>query len=108
MTTQQDCTQKQIQQENGERKREANKTANFCEVGGEENERQMANNVMRGIRVCDGYLVCLDLCVDLPGNDARNRRVVGRSNLDLTWPKLPRQRRQKSFLLPLEHALVFP
>ena len=32
--------------------------------GGEENERQMANNVMRGIRVCDGYLVCLDLCVD--------------------------------------------
>ena len=32
----------------------------------------MANNVMRGIRVCDGYLVCLDLCVDLPGNGARN------------------------------------
>ena len=27
---------------------------------------------MRGIRVCDGYLVCLDLCVDLPGNGARN------------------------------------
>ena len=26
----------------------------------------MANNVMRGIRVCDGYLVCLDLCVDSP------------------------------------------
>ena len=21
---------------------------------------------MRGIRVCDGYLVCLDLCVDSP------------------------------------------
>ena len=40
--------------------------------GGEENERQMANNVMRGRRVCDGYLVCLDLCVDLPGNGARN------------------------------------
>ena len=33
---------------------------------GEENERQMANNVMRGIRVCDGYLVCLDLCIDSP------------------------------------------
>ena len=32
----------------------------------------MANNVMRGIRVCDGYLVCLDLSVDLPGNGARN------------------------------------
>ena len=40
--------------------------------GGEENERQMSNNVMRGIRVCDGYLVCLVLCVDLPGNGARN------------------------------------
>ena len=34
--------------------------------GGEENEREMENNVMRGIRVCDGYLVCLDLCVDTP------------------------------------------
>ena len=29
--------------------------------GGGENERRIANNVMRGIRVCDGYLVCLDL-----------------------------------------------
>ena len=29
--------------------------------GGEENERRMANNVMRGRRVYDGYLVCLDL-----------------------------------------------
>ena len=45
--------------------------------GGEENERQMANNVMREIRVCDGYLVCWLL-----------RRP-------------PQQRRQKSFLLPL-------
>ena len=26
--------------------------------GGEENERQKANNVMLEIRVCDGYLVC--------------------------------------------------
>ena len=40
--------------------------------GGEENERQMANNVMQGRRVCDGYLVCIDLSVDLPGNIARN------------------------------------
>ena len=40
--------------------------------GGEENERQMANNVMRGRWVCDGYLVCLDLSEDLPGNGARN------------------------------------
>ena len=29
--------------------------------GGEENERRMANNVMRGRIVYDGYLVCLDL-----------------------------------------------
>ena len=26
----------------------------------------MANNVMPGVRVCDGYLVCLDLCIDSP------------------------------------------
>ena len=45
--------------EEGERKERANKTARV--KWGEENERQMANNVMRGIRVCDGYLVCLDL-----------------------------------------------
>ena len=32
----------------------------------------MANNVMRGIRVRDGYLVCLELCVDLHGNGAIN------------------------------------
>ena len=31
------------------------------EVGGEENKRRMANNVMRGRRVYDGYLVWLDL-----------------------------------------------
>ena len=48
----------------GERQRRANKTAKV--KWGEKNERQMANNVMRGIRVCDGYLVCLDLCVDSP------------------------------------------
>ena len=29
--------------------------------GGEENERRMANNVMQGRRVNDGYLVWLDL-----------------------------------------------
>ena len=27
---------------------------------------------MRGVRVYDGYLVCLDLSVDLPGNSAKN------------------------------------
>ena len=39
--------------------------------GGEENERKMANNEMRGIRVCDGYLLCW-LVRRLPGNGARN------------------------------------
>ena len=50
---------------------------------GRGNEKQMANNVMRGIRVCDGYLVCLDLCIDLPGNGARNRTLAG--DRILTW-----------------------
>jgi hypothetical protein len=34
---------------------------NHFRSGGEENERRMANNVMREMRVYDGYLVCLDL-----------------------------------------------
>ena len=44
---------KDIQEEGKEK---ANKMARV--KWGEENERQMANNVMREIRVCDGYLVC--------------------------------------------------
>ena len=39
----------------------ANLFENRFRSGGEENERRMANNVMRGRRVYDGYLVCLDL-----------------------------------------------
>ena len=66
----------------------------------------MANNVMRGIRVCDGYLVCLDLCVDSPAM-ALEMAHCRESNLDLTWRESPRQRRQKSFLLRLELVLVF-
>ena len=34
---------------------------NHFRSGGEENERRMANNVMREMRVYDGYLVCLGL-----------------------------------------------
>ena len=34
---------------------------NHFRSGGEENERRMANNVMRGRRVYDGYLVWIDL-----------------------------------------------
>ena len=52
-----------------ERRREKAKVfENHFRSGGEENERRMANNVMRGRRVYDGYLVCLDLCVDLHGH----------------------------------------
>ena len=39
---------------------------------GEENERRMANNVIQEMRLYNGYLVCLDFCVDLPRNSARN------------------------------------
>ena len=56
---------------------------------GEENERQMANNVMRGIRVCDGYLVCLDLSVDLTGNGARNPSCY---LLSMCWFSLEEER----------------
>ena len=73
-----------------EGKEKAKVFENRFRSGGGENDGRMANNVMQGIRVCDGYLVSLDLCVDLSGNGARNRRVVGRSNIDLTWRKPPR------------------
>ena len=46
-------------QKRGEEK--ANLFENCFRSGGEENERQMANNVMRGMKVYDGYLVCLGL-----------------------------------------------
>ena len=42
-------------------KKRANLFENHFRSGGEENERQMANNVMQEMRVYDGYLVCLDL-----------------------------------------------
>ena len=45
---------------------------NHFRSGGEENERRMANNVMRGRRVYDGYLVYLGLSIYLPGNGALN------------------------------------
>ena len=31
---------------------------NHFRSGGEENERRLANNVMQGMRVYDGHLVC--------------------------------------------------
>ena len=50
--------------EKDERKRGEEKAKVFenrFRSGGEENERRMANNVMRGRRVYDGYLAWLDL-----------------------------------------------
>ena len=47
---------------NGRRaKKRANLFENRFRGEGEENERQMANNVMQEMRVYDGYLVWLDL-----------------------------------------------
>ena len=57
--------------------------------GGEENERRMANNVMRGRRVYDGYLVCLDLSVDLPDNGAKNPSCY---LLSMRWFSLEEER----------------
>ena len=61
----------------------ANLFGNHFRSGREENERQMANNVMQEMRVYDGYLV------------------------GLTWRRCPRQRRQNSFLLLPKLVLVF-
>ena len=63
----------------------------------------MANNVMREIGIVMGTWY-IDFLRRLPGNGARNGSLSG-VNLDLREP--PRQRRQKSFLLRLELALVF-
>ena len=68
-------TSTQKASEEDERKRgeeKANLFENRFRTGGVENEGRMANNVMQEMKVYDGYLVCLDLSVDLPVNDARN------------------------------------
>ena len=75
--------------------------------GGEENERQMANNI--NVREMGLWWV---LGMSWLGRRPRRQRrqkshVGGRSNLDLTWWNPPRQWHQKSFLLCLELALVF-
>ena len=57
-------TSKQKENEEDNRKRgeeKENLFENRFRSGGEENERRMANNVMQGRRVYDGYLVWLDL-----------------------------------------------
>ena len=52
-------SKQKIERKMGEEKAKVFK--NRFRSGGEENERRMENNVMRGRRVYDGYLVCLDL-----------------------------------------------
>ena len=55
-------TQKANEEDEWKRGEEkANLFKNHFRSGGEENERRMSNNVIRGMRVYDGYLVCLGL-----------------------------------------------
>ena len=64
----------------------------------------MENNVMQEIRVVMGTWY-VDFCIDSPVT-AQEMARCRESNLDLREP--PRQRRQKSFWLPLEHCVGFP
>ena len=65
MTNSQSNTQANKKQaKRDERKRGGEKAKVFenrFRSGGEENKRRMENNVMREMRVYDGYSVCLDL-----------------------------------------------
>ena len=65
MTNNQSNTQAHKKQAKRDKRKRGEEKAevfeNHFKSGGEENERQMANNVMRGRRVYDGYLVCPDL-----------------------------------------------
>ena len=59
---QQTSTQKASKEDGRKRGEEKGKSfENHFRGGGEENERQMTNNVMQEMRVYDGYLVWLDL-----------------------------------------------
>ena len=61
-TIQHTSTQKASEKDEWKRGEEkANLFENRFGSGGEENERRMANNVMQGMRVYDGYLVRLGL-----------------------------------------------
>ena len=65
MTNDQSNTQAHKKQAKRDERKRGEETAkvfvNRFRSGGEENERRMANNVMQGRRVYDGYLVWLDL-----------------------------------------------
>ena len=93
MTNNQSNTQAQKKQAKGDERKRGGEKAQVFEnrfrSGGEENERRMANNVMRGRRVYDGYLVCLDLSVDLPSNGAKNPSCY---LLSMRWFSLEEER----------------
>ena len=94
---------RQMEKERQDRERErANKMARV--KWGAENERQMANNVMREIRVVMGTWY-VDFCVDSPATVPEMARCR-ESNLDSREPH--RHRCQKFFLLPLENCVGFP
>ena len=78
---------RQIEKEREDRERGQIKRQGWS--GGEENERQMENNVMQGIRVCDGYWVCLDLCVDSP---ATPPEILLATSWALPWFSLEEER----------------
>ena len=65
MTNNQSNTQAHKKQEKRDEQKRGEERAkvfeNHYRSWGVENERRMANNVMRGRRVYGGYLVCLDL-----------------------------------------------
>ena len=57
--------------------------------GGEENERQMANNVMREIEIAMGTWYCWLACVSFPSNGARNPSCY---LLSMCWFSLEEER----------------
>ena len=65
MTNSQSNTQEHKKQAKRDKRKRGEEKAKVFEnrfrSGGEETERRMADNVMRGRRVCNGYLVCLEL-----------------------------------------------
>ena len=92
---------KRDERERGEEKAKAKVFKNRFRSGGEENKRRMANNVMRGRRVHDGYLVCIDLSVDLPGNGARNPSCY---LLSMRWFSLEEERVMQQSSISISHS----
>ena len=81
---------KQVKRDEWKRGEEKAKVfENRFRSGGEENERQMANNVMQDMRVLWWLLGMSWLGVDLPNNDARNSSCYF---LSLRWFSLEEER----------------